>query len=105
MGPLTCVSEVTNENRVTSPARNHATGGKRVFTGRVPTILNMAILPQCLVCPPPKFSLHHKRGKRAVGSERQSVGSSIHRLLWESMTRAVMDADQLAYIMELFREA
>jgi len=32
MGPLTCVSEVTNENSVTSPVRTHATSGKRVFT-------------------------------------------------------------------------
>ena len=40
-------SEVTSENSVTSPARTHAANGKRVFTGRVPTIFNMAILPRC----------------------------------------------------------
>ena len=103
--------------------------------------------------PSPKFSLHHKRGKPAVGSERQFVGASTDRLLCatvrqlgddharrdaalrkqnaafkrevaqqrangaseadvqemlariESVNRIVMDADQLAYLMELFREA
>src|SRR4029077_1924771 len=48
---LTCVSEFTSENSVTSPARTHAANGKRVFTGRVPTILNMAILPRCACVP------------------------------------------------------
>src|SRR6478752_2815298 len=58
---LTCVSEFTSENSVTSPARAHAANGKRVFTGRVPTIFNMAILPRCaripalrLIFPAPK---------------------------------------------------
>src|SRR6476660_8566920 len=48
---LTCVSEFTSENSVTSPARAHAANGKRVFTGRVPTIFNMAILPRCARIP------------------------------------------------------
>ena len=51
IGLLICVSEFTDETSVTSPARTHAANGKRVFTGRVPTIFNMAILPRCARIP------------------------------------------------------
>ena len=64
---LTCTSEFTIENSVTSPARAHATEGKRVFTGRVPTILNMAILPRCACVPalPSIFPAPETLGDRA----------------------------------------
>jgi hypothetical protein len=45
---VNCTSEDTIENSVASPATTHAVVGKRVFTGKVPVILIMAILPRVI---------------------------------------------------------
>jgi hypothetical protein len=55
-----CKSEDTNEKSATSPASAQASRGKRVLMGRLPTILNIEILPQCAAWPinlaaPPLF--------------------------------------------------